>query len=137
MKQISLLTLVILAIGCTPPSKEEIRLGQYKVQGQRLYMIHCGNCHLNEGQGLAKVYPPIAGSDYLEANLDKILCGMRNGMKGEIVVNGVTYNQEMPGFEKLTDLEVAEIATYIYNSWGNDYGLIDVSYVTDKKANCN
>lgn len=50
---------------------------------------------------------------------------MKYGMEGEIVVNGVTYNQAMPGVMTLTELELAEIATYLYNSWGRESGIIE------------
>lgn len=50
---------------------------------------------------------------------------MKYGLDGEIQVNGISYNQRMPGVLSLTDLELAEIATYIYNSWGGERGMID------------
>jgi nitrite reductase (NO-forming) len=40
-------------------------------------------------------------------------------LSGEIVVNGETYNNTMPA-QALTDQEVAEILTYVYDSWGNN-----------------
>jgi len=118
-----------MLIGCSFPSKEEVKLKQYIVEGQQLYQTHCSNCHQINGNGLGKVYPPLNPSDYMENNLEKVLCIMRNGMKEEILVNGEVYNQLMPGVSSLTDLEVAEIATYIYNSWGNEKGLIGVNEV--------
>ena len=51
---------------------------------------------------------------------------MRFGIKGEINVNGIQYNQPMPGIPTLTNLEIAQLATYIYNAWEHDKGLIDV-----------
>ncbi|MDH5476450.1 MAG: cytochrome c [Cyclobacteriaceae bacterium] len=123
------LFLLLMLIGCSFPSKEEVKLKQYIVEGQQLYQTHCSNCHQINGNGLGKVYPPLNPSDYMENNLEKVLCIMRNGMKEEILVNGEVYNQLMPGVSSLTDLEVAEIATYIYNSWGNEKGLIGVNEV--------
>lgn len=131
------LFLITVVSACSFPSKEEVKFKQYKVAGQQLYQIHCSNCHQIDGKGLGKVYPSLNQSDYMAANLDKVLCIMRNGMKEEIIVNGVTYNQLMPGVPELTDLEVAEIATYIYNSWGNEEGLIGVGMVSKKSNECN
>jgi mono/diheme cytochrome c family protein len=62
----------------------------------------------------------------MNENFEQVLCLMRNGIQGEVPVNGVQYNQAMPGVPTLTDLEIAEIATYIYNAWDNERGLIDV-----------
>ena len=46
----------------------------------------------------------------------------------EIVVNGVTYNQMMPG-NPITNLEIAEVLTFSGNAWGNEAGLIGVKDV--------
>jgi len=62
----------------------------------------------------------------MNENFEQVLCLMRNGIQGEVTVNGVQYNQAMPGVPTLTDLEIAEIATYIYNAWDNERGLVDV-----------
>ena len=51
---------------------------------------------------------------------------MKYGMKNEITVNGNSYHQRMPGVASLTELELAEIATFIYNSWDHQRGLVDV-----------
>lgn len=123
-----LFALFLIALSsCTIPSKEEVKLKQYIVEGQQLYRTHCSNCHGVDGKGLGKVYPPLNPSDYMNNNRDKVLCMMRSGLKEEITVNGVIYNQLMPGVSQLTDLEIAEIGTYIYNTWGTEKGLIGVN----------
>lgn len=93
------------------------------VQGKKLYETYCSNCHQTDGKGFAKLYPPLAGADYLLDNLPAAACIIKNGMEGELEVNGVTYNQMMPANQSLTPLEIAEILTYISNSWGNESGL--------------
>ncbi len=82
------------------------------------------------------VYPPLAPSDFVEANPEKVMCVMKRGMTGEIIVNGKNFNQPMPGVPSLTELEIAEIATYIYNSWGHERGLIDVNSVSKALNTC-
>lgn len=106
----------------------------YFRQGEQLYTNHCSNCHQANGTGLGRVYPPLNKSDFMENNFEQVLCLMRNGIDGELVVNGVHYNQAMPGVPTLTNLEIAEIATYIYNAWEHQKGLIDVQSV-DKILN--
>jgi cytochrome c551 len=109
--------IILLAFGSFSVScqnAEQLAFTQYRVQGERLYQQHCSNCHQPKGKGLARLYPPVAPSDYLRNNFEKIICGMKFGMEGEIIVNGVMYNQRMPGVAALTDMEVAQIATYIY-----------------------
>lgn len=123
----------LLFTGC---SEKDIKLKQYYVDGQALYKLHCANCHQDNGQGLAGLYPPIAGSDFLEKNKELILCSMRNGLKDTIVVNGKSFHQAMPANTQLQALDVAEIATYIYNEWGNEKTITEVKYVQKVLENC-
>lgn len=117
-------------------SRTAIRMRQYMVQGKSLYQMHCQNCHGDTGQGLGELIPPLAKSDYLMSDIDRALCIIKNGQKGEITVNGVVYNQIMPASSALKDLEIAEIATYIANSWGNKSGLVEVKHVQDVLGSC-
>ena len=88
-------------------------------QGKLLYEANCQNCHQADGQALAGLIPPLAGSDYLIINKDKLACIIRNGLDGEIIVNGVSYNQPMPANTLLTEIQISNIINYINNEWGN------------------
>ncbi len=116
--------------------EESVKLEQYMVAGESLYNQYCYMCHQTNGEGLTDLYPPLAESDYMENNFEEVICILRYGKSGEIVVNGKTYNQLMPEQPMLKDLEIAEIATYIYNSWGHSRGLIPVTEVTELLSNC-
>jgi mono/diheme cytochrome c family protein len=116
-------------------SRDEIRLKQYQVQGAKVYATYCANCHQQDGKGLASLYPPLAGSDYLMEDMARAACIIKNGQSKEIVVNGVTYNQMMPA-NPITNLEVAEVLTFIANAWGNDGGLVGVKDVDKWLKEC-
>lgn len=116
-------------------SRDEIRLKQYQVEGAKVYATYCANCHQQDGKGLASLYPPLAGADYLLENLPRAACIIKNGQSKEIVVNGETYNQMMPG-NPITNLEIAEVLTYIGNAWGNDAGLVGVKDVDKWLEEC-
>lgn len=91
--------------------------------GKQVYVSVCQACHMENGKGIAGVFPPLSNSDYLLADLKRAIHIIANGMKGEIVVNGVTYNQEMPKpLPELTNQQVADVLTYILNSWDNKGG---------------
>lgn len=94
-----------------------------------MYTVHCSNCHQKSGEGLRQVYPPLNSSDYLDKNFNEVICMMKYGRRGEMIVNGKTFNQPMPGVRSLTSLELAEIATYLYNTWGRDRGIIEIRAV--------
>ncbi|HET9055093.1 MAG TPA: cytochrome c, partial [Cyclobacteriaceae bacterium] len=75
-------------------------------------------------------------SDYMEQNFENVLCLMKYGSDENLTVNGKTFVQPMPGVSSLTDLEVAQIATYIYNTWDHGRGLIDVRDVSAVMDSC-
>lgn len=104
-------------------------------QGKRLYTAHCSNCHMEDGTGLAKLIPPLAASDFLEANQDILPCIIRHGQKGKIVVNGITYDQEMPG-EKYTDIQINNIINYINTAWTNNIPPVTITQTKDRLNKC-
>jgi cytochrome c551 len=123
--------IILTLLRCGDP-----KFDQYYVRGEQLYVLHCSNCHQKDGKGLGLVYPPVDDSDFMEKNFETTLCLMKYGIKGEVTVNGKVYNQAMPGVRSLTDLEVAEIATYIYNSGNHKRGLIPVLDVEKIMRDC-
>ena len=125
---------VVLTIsGCR---NKDPKLAQYLVQGERLYGEHCSNCHQKDGKGFGLLYPPLAGTDFLKGNKEKVICIIRNGMSGPMTVNGQVYDQAMPANEKLTDLEIAEIVTYIYNEWEGEEVVTDGNEVRRVTERC-
>jgi hypothetical protein len=72
----------------------------------------------------------------MDQNFEQVLCIMRNGKSTPTVVNGNTFMQPMKGVAALTDLDIAEIATYIYNTWDHQRGIVKVDEVTKKIAAC-
>lgn len=117
-------------------SSKDPKFQQYYIQGEQLYIKQCSNCHQKNGKGLGLVYPPLDSSDYMGNHFEEVLCLMKYGKRGELMVNGKKFNQPMPGIPTITDLEVAEIATYIYNTWGRKRGLIEVGEVSPIIDSC-
>src|SRR5256885_2366142 len=107
-------------------STRDTKYQQYFAQGQVLYEKNCSNCHQKNGKGLGLVYPPLAPSDFVEKNFNATLCLMKYGTQGEIMVNGKNFNKPMPGVPSLTELEIAEIATYLFNCWGRERGIVEI-----------
>ena len=91
---------------------------------------------MEDGNGLAKLIPPLTNSDYLKENQNKIACILRNGQKGKVIVNNVLYNQEMPG-KKYTEVQITNIINYINHAWGNDYGVVSLEESTIALRNCD
>jgi cytochrome c551 len=129
----------LLISSCSSNSGSDInsvKFKQYYVKGEELYLKHCSNCHQSSGAGLGLVYPPLNTSDYMEKNFESVLCLMKYGIQGEVTVNGKSFSQPMSGVSTLTNLEIAEIATYIYNTWDHQRGLVDVTETSRVMDSC-
>ena len=87
--------------------------------GERLYKTHCANCHMDGGEGLGALIPPLKGADYLASHRDQLACIIRYGLKDTIVVNGKTYAEQMVGNDKLNDIQIANVVNFVLQSWGN------------------
>lgn len=86
--------------------------------GASIYATNCAACHQPDGQGIENAFPPLAKADYLNADKVRSIKVVTGGLSGPIKVNGKNYNSVMPAWS-LNDEEVANVLTYIYNSWGN------------------
>jgi nitrite reductase (NO-forming) len=99
--------------------------------GKAVYTRNCVACHQAEGTGVPKAFPPLAGSDFITS--PEIVAGtVANGLSGEIVVNGETYNGVMPKLG-LSDEDIANVSTYVMNSWKNKGGEVTPAMVATLK----
>jgi nitrite reductase (NO-forming) len=86
--------------------------------GQRVFTANCLPCHQAEGQGIPGAFPPLAKSDFLNADKNRAIGVVITGLSGQITVNGQPFNGVMPA-QQLSDEDVANVLTYVYDSWGN------------------
>ncbi len=91
-------------------------------RGKEVYVSYCITCHMEQGEGMEDVYPPLAKSDYLMADKKRSVQQIVYGASGEMKVNGKTYNADMTGFD-LSDQEVSDLLNFIRNSFGNKGGV--------------
>jgi len=90
------------------------------VLGKKLFTANCVSCHQQSGLGVEGQYPPLAGSPWVLGEPFRIKRILLLGLHGEIVVEGKTFNGNMPPFgARLKDEQIAAVLTYVRNSWGN------------------
>jgi mono/diheme cytochrome c family protein len=88
--------------------------------GQAIYVDTCAACHGQKGEGQPRLFPPLAGDTAVQAKdptttLRIILEGSRS-----VPTPAQPSAPAMPSFAgKLSDEEVASVATYVRNAWGN------------------
>jgi len=102
--------------------------------GEALFTGTCSVCHQANGAGLPGVFPPLAKSDFLAADVKRAQGIVLHGLSGKVTVNGSDYNSVMPPMTQLNDDEVANILTYVLNSWGNPGGRVLADEVRKRRA---
>ena len=117
----------------TVASKQEKTLAQKIADGKQIYTKTCFACHQANGEGIPNAFPPLAKSDYLNDDVKRAIDIVLHGKTGEITVNGQKYNSVMTK-QALNDQEVADVLTYVYNSWGNNKTNVSVNTVMEVKS---
>jgi mono/diheme cytochrome c family protein len=139
VKLVLISSFALIMVSCSQRGESNnlsLKSQQYFVQGEKLYIAHCSNCHQTDGSGLGLLYPPVNKSDFMDKNFETVVCLMKNGVEGELIVNGKQFDKPMPGIPSLTDLEITEISTYIYNKWGNRRDSITLQQVSAILREC-
>jgi len=122
MRIIVFVIILVLTNSCnilTPKkNSKDIAFTKSMDRGALIYADFCITCHLPNGKGVDKVFPPLAKSDYLNDKRAASIRVVKFGQKGEIIVNDITYNNLMAPLG-LTNDEIADVMNYITNTWGN------------------
>jgi mono/diheme cytochrome c family protein len=98
--------------------QQAVKRDQYLAEGFGHYQTYCANCHGKDGQGLAGLYPRI-DANYLK-DKNKLAVWIKFGQHEAVVIDGKTYTRPMPGNAALKELEIAEVITYVTNTWGQE-----------------
>lgn len=102
---------------------DEKAMKQFAV-GRQKYLAVCSGCHGNDGKGVTRLGPPLAGSDWVTGDEMRLSLIVLHGLEGAIEVNGKKYDKPnilpvMPSHSTMDDGDIAAILTYIRNEWGN------------------
>jgi mono/diheme cytochrome c family protein len=130
-------TIAIMTIISACGDENSIKYQRYYADGSQLYKVHCGNCHMDDGKGLAALIPPLTDTTYLRKNREKLACFIVYGLNDTIVVNNIEYQGQMLAEKHLAAIDLAKVLTYITNSYGNHQGIYDVTEVEAYLRNCN
>jgi nitrite reductase (NO-forming) len=88
-------------------------------RGKQVFMQTCFVCHQPTGEGIPNQIPPLAKSDFLMADKERSIRIVLQGLSGEVQVNAKKYNGIMVPMNNLADEEIANVLTYVRNSFGN------------------
>lgn len=101
----------------------------------QVYYNYCVNCHQIDGQGDGTRFPPLAGSEWVTGDKNRLIAVLLNGLSGPITINGKSFNYVMPPHNFLKDEDLSQVLTYIRKSFGNNAGPVTTEEVKKMRAN--
>lgn len=111
-------TYLLLIFSLTNLGAQETLLEESIINGKTIYSNFCASCHMVDGMGVGRTFPPVAKTDFLINRRTESIKAIKFGIQGPIKVNGKTYNSSMMPMG-LKDQEIADVMNYMLNSWGN------------------
>ena len=102
--------------------------------GRQTFAGLCAACHQPTGKGLEGLAPPLAESEWVLGDPDRIVKVVMHGLRGPIKVKGMTYSYDMPAAGFLTDEQIAGVLTYIRREWDHEASPVSVDLVKKIRA---
>ena len=105
--------------------------------GKKVYDAVCLACHQATGMGVPRMNPPLVKTSYIKGSKTKLIQIVLKGMnneQGEIDIDGQTYTGVMAPHSDLTDKQIADVLTYVRNSFGNKESVVTTAEVKAVRA---
>jgi mono/diheme cytochrome c family protein len=103
-------------------------------KGKVVYNNTCATCHMADGLGVQRMNPPLNQTTYVLGDKTRLISIVLNGFSEDVEINGERYSNTMPAHDFLKDDEIANVLTYIRNSFGNKASVITVADVKKVRA---
>ncbi|MDB5135370.1 MAG: cytochrome c [Mucilaginibacter sp.] len=137
-KKTALFLISIVALySCSHSSNKKVSaadLGKSVAAGQLIYTQNCASCHQVDGGGVQHMNPPLNKTTYVLGDKTELIKIVLNGFNKNVDINGGTYSNVMASHDFLKDQEIADVLTYVRNSFGNKADAITVDEVKDVRA---
>lgn len=88
--------------------------------GKRIYDQYCKACHMADGAGIKGLQPPLIKNKTVNGPADKLIQITMHGRSGKLVIDGVEYNGIMPPHTHLSNQQIADVLTYVRQSFSNN-----------------
>lgn len=132
MKKISIILLI--AVTAFSFSTQQPDLKASVQRGKKVYETYCLACHQQNGAGIPRMNPPLTKTKLVLGDKTKLINIILNGMDEEVEINGILYLNPMPSQPHLKDQEIADVLTYVRNSFGNKASIVTTAEVKSARA---
>jgi mono/diheme cytochrome c family protein len=116
----SLLLIVIYLLAQTKPKTTTQGVNKASVErGKKVYDTYCLPCHQVDGSGVPGMNPPLKKTKWVLGDKKQLITIILKGMDEQIEIDGEEYSNVMASHAFLKDQEIADVLTYVRNSFGN------------------
>lgn len=123
-----LVTACILAILCTAAFLQTGKPGSYEA-GRKVYTQVCIACHMADGKGISGMNPPLIKTEWVLGDKKRLINIVLKGIEEPLTIEGEEYVIPMPAQPQLTNQQIADVLTYIRNSFGNKASAVTAAEV--------
>jgi mono/diheme cytochrome c family protein len=117
-----------------PSAKPALITAAVMANGKKIYSQYCLPCHMADGAGVQNMNPPLTKTSYVLGDKNRLIKVILNGLSDGAEIDGETYTNVMAPHNFLKDQEIADILTYIRNSFGNKASAITAAEVKTARA---
>jgi mono/diheme cytochrome c family protein len=112
------------------PTPRRAVSGTPTARGKIVYTSVCLPCHMADGGGVQNMNPPLVKTTYVLGDKAALIKIVLNGFNDDVEINGQTYSNTMSAHDDLKDQQIADVLTYVRNSFGNKASAVKVAEVT-------
>lgn len=102
--------------------------------GKKVYDLYCLACHQQDGNGVPRMNPPLVKTPYVLGDKKKLVTIVLKGMDQQVEILGQTYSNVMAPHNFLSDQEIADVLSYVRNSFGNKASVVTAAEVKKTRA---
>lgn len=127
---------ILLLAGATGVSFVSVQPSKAEsvARGKKVYDSYCLGCHQADGLGVQRLNPPLAKTEYVLGDKKRLIGIVLNGLEEPIEIDGETYSNVMAPHEFLKDQEIADVLTYVRNSFGNKASVVTAAEVKTARS---
>lgn len=141
----ALITMLILSLGGmelsaqtkgkkVSPAKSQVISGVVLANGKKIYNQYCLACHMADGTGVPNMNPPLVKTPHILGEKGRLIKVVLNGLATGEEIDGETYTNVMPPHNFLKDQEIADVLTFVRNSFGNKAPAVTAAEVKTIRA---
>lgn len=103
-------------------------------RGKTVYTAVCLACPQVDGSGVPHLNPPLTPNEWVNGAKPRLIQLLLNGSQGKVELDGETWSNAMPAMSHLTDQQIADVLTFVRNSFGNKAAAVTPAEVKAQRS---